>query len=153
VNDVAPLGLVQMGLGQVGRSLIRQALAAGERYPWLVYRGAADRSGLVWRPQGWTRQDLTDLLRAKDAGQSLRQYWNGRGAAHGVFVNERFDRGAASVQPLAAAVAAGEDMALVDVTAERNAYAATLAAREAGAHVVLCNKWSLTKIRRVMTRC
>jgi homoserine dehydrogenase len=145
VNDVAPLGIVQTGLGQVGRALIGQALAASERYPWIVYRGVGDRSGLVWRPQGWTPQELTDLLRAKDAGLSLRQYWNGRGAAEGVFVNERFDRGAAIVQPLAAAVAAGEDVALVDVTAERNAYAATLAARQAGAHVVLCNKWALAE--------
>ncbi len=136
--------MVQFGLGGVGRALIGQVLAAGERYPWLRYVGLGDRSGFLWRPTGWSAGELRDLLTAKTAGASLRQAWNAGPQAAGVFIHERLERGPAIVEPLLTVAGAG-GLAVVDVTAERNTYPALLAARVAGAHLILCNKWPLAE--------
>jgi homoserine dehydrogenase len=138
------LGIVQMGLGGVGRALVALYLKQADSYPWLVYRGLGDRSGFVWHPRGWSRGELREVLAAKEAGLSLRQYWAGLRNPPGEFVQERFDRGAGLVTHFADAWPGGAAV-LVDVTAERNTYAAVLAARQAGAHVVLCNKWPLAE--------
>lgn len=138
------LGIVQFGLGGVGRALIGQVLAAGDRYPWLRYVGLGDRSGFIWRPDGWSAGELRDLLAAKAGGASLRQAWSAGRQAAGVFSQERLERGAAIVEPLLT-TAAGGGLTVVDVTAERNTYPALLAARAAGAHLVLCNKWPLAE--------
>ena len=142
--DTDTLGIAQLGLGQVGRALIGHYLDAAGRYPWLRYLGLGDRSGFVWRPGGWGRAELRELLAAKAAGYSLRQFWTGLRNAEGEFVQERLDRGPGLVTRFAATWAGGSAV-LVDVTAERNTYAAVLAARQAGAHLVLCNKWPLAE--------
>jgi homoserine dehydrogenase len=131
-----------MGLGQVGRALITQYIAAADRYPWLQYRGLGDRSGFIWRGDGWTRAELRAVVAAKADGMSLRQYWNRLRQPRGECVQDRFDRGPDLVTRFGGAWGDGA-VALVDVTAERNTYPAVLAARQAGAHIVLCNKWPL----------
>jgi len=138
------LGIVQLGLGSVGRALIEQVLAAAARYPWLQYQGLGDRSGFAWRPAGWSPAALRAVLAAKAAGRSLREQWSDLAAPEGHFVAARIDAGPAIVAPFRAACAAG-GLVLVDVTAEPGSYAAVRAAREAGAHVVLCNKWALAE--------
>ncbi len=141
-TETAALGIVQMGLGQVGRALITQYIAAADRYPWLQYRGLGDRSGFIWRGDGWTRAELRAVVAAKADGMSLRQYWNRLRQPRGECVQDRFDRGPDLVTRFGGAWGDGA-VALVDVTAERNTYPAVLAARQAGAHIVLCNKWPL----------
>ena len=141
-TETAALGIVQIGLGQVGRALITQYIETAGRYPWLQYRGLGDRSGFIWRAGGWTPAELREVVAAKADGVSLRQYWSRLRKPQGECVQDRFDRGPELVTRFGAAWGDGA-VALVDVTAERNTYPAVLAARQAGAHIVLCNKWPL----------
>lgn len=134
------LFIVQLGLGGVGQSLLQQYLNVADRYPWLHYRAIADRSGLCYFPGGWTVDALNQALEAKQRGSTLAklaaklpgtEFVAAEDGISGLDVLFHGQSGVGSV--------------LVDVTAERGSYAATLQAKEAGAHVVLCNKWALAE--------
>ncbi|HUS17064.1 MAG TPA: bifunctional aspartate kinase/homoserine dehydrogenase I, partial [Chloroflexia bacterium] len=137
------MDIVQLGLGGVGQALIGHVLALGPRYPWLRYTALADRSGVAWQPGGWTADGLRALLAAKGEGRALCDAWPGLPANEGRFIPAGRDLPAAVLPALTATGPGGS--VLVDVTAERGIYPTVLAARAAGAHVVLCNKWALAE--------
>src|SRR5215211_3182012 len=66
--------IIQLGLGGVGQALVRQYLALRGRYPSLGYAALADSSGLCYRDEGWSPDDLLDALAAKAQGQVLAQF-------------------------------------------------------------------------------
>jgi homoserine dehydrogenase len=143
-----PLTVVQLGFGAVGRALIDLLIARGDVAPVVRLRGLADRTGLAWRPTGWSAAELARWRAAKAGGATVAHIWADRAdrsdptdppdrllpAEHADALWQADD--------VRALLAAGR-IALVDVTAERAIYPTILAAREAGAHVVLCNKWAL----------
>ncbi|MFL5731801.1 MAG: hypothetical protein ACJ78Q_01260, partial [Chloroflexia bacterium] len=139
------LQIVQVGLGGVGQALVEQYLALTDRYPWLGYAGLADRSGLcLMLPGGWPAQELRAALEAKRRGEQLETFAREREG------QASFVPAAASGLPdLGAFAGAGDVLAaetvVVDVTAERAAYDLMLAARQWGAHIVMCNKWALAE--------
>ena len=135
------LGIVQLGLGGVGQALVRQYLTLAGRYPELGYTALSDRSGLCYVKDGWTQDDLLDALAAKAQGQTLAQFatTSGKWNYYTILPNS------ASGLPNLDAVLAGGRRVVVDVTAERHAYSTMLAARQAGAHIVMCNKWALAE--------
>ncbi|MEO5953302.1 MAG: homoserine dehydrogenase, partial [Chloroflexia bacterium] len=137
---LAKLFIVQLGLGGVGQSLLQQYLNVADRYPWLHYRAIADRSGLCYFPDGWTTDALNEALQAKKRGSTLAKLAARLPGAE--FVPA--EGGIPSLDTLFHDQN-GVGSVLVDVTAERGSYAATLQAKEAGAHVVLCNKWALAE--------
>lgn len=68
--------LIQIGLGGVGRELVRQILATEEplarRYGFcLAYVALADSTGMLAATDGLSRATLETLLAAKEAGQSV----------------------------------------------------------------------------------
>lgn len=134
------LSIVQLGLGGVGQSLLRQYLNNAHRYPWLRYRALADRSGLLYFSGSWTPEDLSTALQAKESGTSLAMLAAKLNGAQ--FVPA--ENGIPSLDALFHDQS-GTNSVLVDVTAERNSYPATLQAKKSGAHVVLCNKWALAE--------
>jgi homoserine dehydrogenase len=130
--------IIQFGLGGVGRALVRQVLDLGDRVPGLRYRALADRSGIAWNGEGFAAAALRAVLATKDAGGSLRTWWEAeqRGG--------EFAPGVPDLDTLDLAYHTGmAEAVVVDVTAERGNYPALLLAREAGLNVVLCNKWPL----------
>ncbi len=67
------VGLIQLGLGKVGKELVRQISSqqAAGRLDHLQYIGLADSKGLYLRLQGWSPDALTSLLANKVAGRPL----------------------------------------------------------------------------------
>jgi homoserine dehydrogenase len=136
----AKLFIVQLGFGGVGQALLEQYLHNAHHYPWLEYRGLADRSGLCYVPDGWRRQNLEDALETKRKGGSLAEV-----AARVPDAQFMPSNGGL---PLLDAIFSGQNgvgNVLVDVTADRGSYGPALQAKESGAHVVLCNKWALAE--------
>ena len=141
-------GIVQLGLGGVGQALAGQYLSLIQRdpagYASLKYVALADSSGLLYRAEGLTREQLAQALDTKKQGASLQKLAGEHGeTAHFVSAPE------GSLPPLAGVLAActevGTRPIVVDVTAERKAYSTLLEARQAGAHIVMCNKWALAE--------
>lgn len=135
------LYLTQLGLGSVGQALLSHYLGVAGRFPWLRYRGMADRSGLCIFSDYWPQEVLLAALAAKRRGASLRELAS-------AWPNARFIEAGSHALPDLNALFEGNErtpQAVVDVTAERGAYDALLVARNRGAHVVLCNKWALAE--------
>lgn len=132
------IGIVQLGLGGVGRELVRQALAArgplAERYGFqLVYHGLADSAGMLVRPHGLDDETLGRALAAKEAGLSLNGSaalaWQGLElAGPALFVDVTAAGG--HEQGLAARIAAGDRVVLANkkpLSAEYGAFRALTA--------------------------
>jgi homoserine dehydrogenase len=136
------LQIIQLGLGGVGQALIRQHLTLAERHPWLTYAALGDRSGLLTVDGGFTRSDLQTVLDAKSAAQPLSQI-----ARH---LDERahFHPNPTSGLPSLTHIldnSGTTQYVVADLTAERHAYGTLLQARQNGAHIVMCNKWTLAE--------
>jgi homoserine dehydrogenase len=133
----------------VGQALVRQYLALSDRHPRLGYLALADSSGLCHRAEGWAKDDLLDALAAKAQGQVLAQFaTTARWPGYFTFVPTP----GGGLPSLEAVIPDPPYLALqpqpvvvVDVTAERAAYSTMLEARRKGAHVVMCNKWTLAE--------
>lgn len=134
------LFIVQLGLGGVGQALLKHYLNVADRYPRLAYSGLADSSGLCFVEQGWSREQLAEVLELKKQGKKLLE-------VAGRIKGARFVLTSRGLPPLDAIFTGqnGSGSVLVDVTADRGSYGPALQAKEAGAHVVLCNKWALAE--------
>lgn len=134
-----PLHVIQLGLGNVGRELVRQIGAAQARYPWLRLTGIADRGGLWVVPDGLTPEAAEDALAHKRTGMPLTRW--------------RPDLLGAEVVPGSEAYSPDlvwrlDELGLrrtvvVDLTSGQEMYPLHLALRKAGHHLVLANKWPL----------
>jgi homoserine dehydrogenase len=69
-----PVLLLQLGLGQVGRALVRHYLARATAYPNLRYLGLGDRHGLWIVPEGWNRAALEDAVDFKNYGMPITRW-------------------------------------------------------------------------------
>jgi len=69
-----PTLLLQLGLGRVGRALVAQYLAHGDRYPALRYLGVGDSSGLWLIPDGWDAPALAEAADFKGSGMPLTRW-------------------------------------------------------------------------------
>lgn len=132
--------IIQLGLGGVGQEIVRQYLQASQNYPWLRYRGIADRSGLCYFPVEWPHEALEAALDIKEAHGSLAEIvarWP----------EARFVAGAGALPQLDLLfdLDGSREQVVVDATAERAAYETLLWARSHDAHVVMCNKWALAE--------
>lgn len=139
--------IIQLGLGQVGRALIKQVLAhrrsIEERSGLsLTYALVSDSRGLAWAHDGLEEEQLWGLLQAKEAGGAIADL--GYGEAKGDD-QEIIDRVAALGL---------EEVVLVDVTAAEGMAGLLLPGLERGWGVVLANKkplvTSLGDWRRLM---
>lgn len=139
--------IIQLGLGQVGRALIKQVLA--HRYSIeertglsLTYSLVSDSSGLVWREEGLEGEELWRLLHDKAAGQAIADLDYGQAMRDD---EEILDRAAAP---------GFEGVVVVDVTAAEGMEEPLLQGLERGWGVVLANKkplvTSLNNWRRLM---
>jgi homoserine dehydrogenase len=131
---------VQLGLGNVGRALVAQALAARERFPEITLCGIADSSGLWLAPGGFLPEECRVALAHREGGSRL-QSW--RPLSEG----SRFLPAQEAYSPALAVKLSDLGMTravVVDLTASQELYPTLLALREAGHHLVLANKWPLT---------
>jgi homoserine dehydrogenase len=69
-----PVLLLQLGLGQTGRALVRHYLAHAAAYPTLRYLGLGDRHGLWIVPEGWNRAALEDAVDFKNYGMPITRW-------------------------------------------------------------------------------
>ena len=69
-----PAFLLQLGLGQTGRALVRHHPARAAAYPHLRYLGLGDRHGLWIVPQGWDRAALEDAVDFKNCGMPITRW-------------------------------------------------------------------------------
>ncbi|MEO8288415.1 MAG: homoserine dehydrogenase [Chloroflexota bacterium] len=135
-----PLRVIQLGFGNVGRSLVAQMLPAQSRFPWLLPCGIADSSGLWVAPGGFSPDDCVAALHHRAGGQQLLRW---RPASKGaVLLPAREAYSPALVDRLE--VLGLERTVVVDLTSSQELYPLHLALREAGHHIVLANKWPLT---------
>lgn len=123
--------IVQLGLGGVGRTLVRQLLnqraTLARRYGMtLDYLGLADSSGALGGGSPLTPSQLLGAVEAKAAGRSLAELPGGRAGA-----------GLAGLLP-------DQPCVIVDVTAAEGTTAALIAALGAGHRAVLANKRPLS---------
>ncbi len=142
------LQIIQLGFGGVGQALVSQYLSLAERYPWLGYAAISDRSGLCYVEGGWTKDDLLDALAAKSQGQTLAQFASTAGKWDYYKFTSNPSSGLPSLDELLSnpsSIVYRPSSVVVDVTAERAAYATMLTARQRGAHLVMCNKWPLAE--------
>jgi homoserine dehydrogenase len=133
------LHVIQLGLGNVGRELVRQIGAAQARYPWLRRTGIADRGGLWIGPDGLTPAAAEEAIAHKRTGMPLTRW--------------RPDLLGAEVVPGGEAYSPDlvwrlDELGLrrtvvVDLTGGQEMYPLLLALRKAGHHLVLANKWPL----------
>ncbi len=139
--------IIQLGLGQVGRALIKQVLAhrhsIEERSGLsLIYSLVCDSSGLAWAHDGLGEEQLQGLLQAKEMGGAIADLGCGEVKEDG---EEIIDRVAA---------VGLEEVVLVDVTAAEGMEELLLPGLERGWGLVLANKkplvTSLNGWRRLM---
>lgn len=128
--------LIQLGVGQVGSAVASSALRLADNWqrrfgPRIRYHALADSSGFVAPP---TLEALTSALEARTSGQPLVSLPGGLPMDNWRDVLE------------AALLATGqpERVIVVDCAVGHGMSKMLLAARAAGAHVVLCNKDPLT---------
>ena len=69
-----PVLLLQLGLGQTGRALVRHYLARAADYPNLRYVGLGDRHGLWIVPDGWNQAALEDAVDFKNYGMPITRW-------------------------------------------------------------------------------
>jgi len=122
------------GVGNVGRTLVRQVIAtralhASRLRLRLEFVALCDRSGAVVEPRGLADDRLHSLLAAKSAGTPLHEVPAGQRQADLISVLD---------------AAGGEGAIVVDCTASDATVPALLAALERGYGVVLANKRPLT---------
>ncbi len=77
------LALIQLGLGGVGRALVRQVLSNRKRHAEqlglvLQYGAIADRDGVIIHNEGIPDEVLAELIEAKAKGARLRELQGGR---------------------------------------------------------------------------
>ena len=131
--SVREVPLVQLGVGGVGRALLRQILenrarhaeALGVRFLLL---GLADRDGFLWEPEGLPDGELARIVEAKAQGGRLRELGRGR---------------AGPLEPERLEEIEGTGI-VVDVTASEGTLPLLLRARGRGWGIVLANKLPLT---------
>lgn len=127
--------IIQLGAGNVGRSLIEQIVAnRAQHAEWLglqlQYVALADRDGAVVRPDGLGDHELQRIVAAKARGVRLKE----------------LDTGYVQNDPAAIVDVAGADEAIVvDVTATDDTIPALLHGLEQGYRLVLANKLPLTQ--------
>ena len=143
------LYIVQVGFGGVGQALVSQYMelqeTAADAHAWLGYLGLADRSGLCLVDGGWSLDQLRGALDAKREGKSLAALAAEMGSG-ATFVPSESGKGLPPLTAVGATESGHKaDIVVVDVTAERRAYDTLLYARKRGAHVVMCNKWTLAE--------
>ena len=135
------LAIVQLGLGGVGRALVRQHLDLADRYPQLGYTALGDRSGLLVAERGLAAVDLERVLELKAGGRSIAE---AAGQLSGpARLMEPSDSGLPDLGPLLVSAARAGSVVVVDATGDRTTHGTLLRARTLGAHVVMCNKWPL----------
>jgi aspartokinase/homoserine dehydrogenase 1 len=123
----APVDLVLLGAGRIGRALIGQIGALpGTRKPPLRIVAIIDRSGYVFDPRGLSERRLAGIARAKEAGISITQ--DRQGATGSATDAVEFIAGHVLSRPVLIDIASGD-------TTE-----ALLAAARHGMHLVLANK-------------
>lgn len=140
--------IVQLGLGRVGRALIKQVLthrrSIEERSGLsLTYALVSDSRGLAWAEDGLGEEQLERLLRTKEVGGAIADLSCGEVRGDD---EEILDR---------AVAAAFEEVVMVDVTAAEGMAELLLQGLERGWGVVLANKkplvTSMSIWRRLMT--
>lgn len=127
------ISLVQLGVGGVGRALMRQILTNRERHAdqlglSLPYVAIADRDGAILNSHGFPDKQLAQLLESKAQGGRLRdlvggQAWNGR--------------------PSLLDVCESSNAIVVDVSASAATIPVLREARRRGFGIVLANKLPL----------
>ena len=143
------LQIVQLGLGGVGQALVRQYLTLAERHPWLTYAALGDRSGLLTVDGSFTPADLQITLAAKADARPLSQI--ARHLDERAHFHPNTAPGLPSLNPMLhfenhqSKIQNPKSKIIVYVTAERHAYDTLLQARQSGAHIVMCNKWTLAE--------
>ncbi|MGI8589144.1 MAG: hypothetical protein ACR2M0_15880 [Chloroflexia bacterium] len=70
----AQVGIIQLGMGRVGRALIRRYLDHADAYPQISYIGIGDRSGLWLAPGGIGRASLAGAVEFKQEGMPLSRW-------------------------------------------------------------------------------
>jgi aspartokinase/homoserine dehydrogenase 1 len=130
VGDAAQTDLIILGYGQIGRRVA--ALAEAARQPGVRLRvvGIADRSGIHFSAEGFSRAQLATCAAAKERGTPVARMRGARAATT-----------TAAVQW--AASHALQHPIVVDLTADETT-PALLAALRAGCDVVLANKRPMT---------
>lgn len=136
-GDTRTIPLVQLGLGGVGRALVRQILrtrghharALGVRWEYVAL---ADRDGLVFDPEGIPDDTLTQIVEAKGRGAKLKALGEGRPWANDPALLDEVEVSAHASEAI-----------VVDVTASPETVPLLLRARERGWGVVLANKLPL----------
>jgi homoserine dehydrogenase len=132
---VKHIPIIQLGVGNVGRSLIEQVLTNRPRHAeWLglrfEYVALADRDGAVVRPEGLGDSELQTVVAAKMRGARLNE----------------LETGYVQNDPAAIVDVAGTDEAIVvDVTATDTTIPALLHGLQQGYRLVLANKLPLTQ--------
>jgi homoserine dehydrogenase len=131
---------VQLGLGNVGRALVAQIVAARERFPWLQVGGIADSSGLQLAPDGFSDAECRAAAAHREDGSALKAWRPGAYGSQFVPASEAYSPSLAGrLADLGIARAV-----VVDLTPSRGLYPTLLTLREEGHHLVLANKWPLT---------
>lgn len=125
--------LVQLGLGGVGRALVRQivnnrSLHAARLRLRLEYVALTDRDGLIFDPQGVPDEKLLQIVEAKAQGARLQELEGGRSWTCDPELLEGIN---------------GESVIVVDVTASEATVPVLLEARRRDWGVVLANKLPL----------
>ncbi|MBF6614777.1 MAG: hypothetical protein IVW55_16830 [Chloroflexi bacterium] len=145
-SNTESLPIIQLGLGNVGRPLLRQITRAQRRFPWFRIIGVADQSGLCLVPSGLTPIECERLLAAKESNIPLSSWRPRPGPRPGHSIDGEFLLPTEAYGPgLATQLAAlGIRRAVVvDLTGTQDLYPMHLALRRAGHHIVLANKWPL----------
>jgi len=132
---VRKTSIVQLGLGGVGRALVRQIVAGRERHAKglgvrLEYVALTDRDGLIFDPKGIPDDRLARLVDVKSRGAKLKALEEGRPWANDPALLDGVHANAS-------------DTVIVDVTASQETIPLLLKARERGWGIVLANKLPL----------
>jgi homoserine dehydrogenase len=127
------ISMVQLGVGGVGRALVRQIRANRERHAdqlglSLQYTAIADRDGAVMNNEGLPTEQLTKLIEAKAKGARLRDLADG----------QTWDGGASLLD-----ACESSNAIVVDVSASEATVPILREARGRGFGIVLANKLPL----------
>src|SRR5947207_14677367 len=134
-----PLPVIVLGLGNVGRELVRQLFAAQARFLWLRLIGLADRSGLWLVPGGFAPAAAAAALGHKAGGLPLSRWRPALPESEVIPGQEVYSPDLVwRLDELGVRRAV-----VVDLTAAHDLYPVLLALRKAGHHLVLANKWPL----------
>ncbi|MBS1251035.1 MAG: Bifunctional aspartokinase/homoserine dehydrogenase 1 [Anaerolineales bacterium] len=127
--------VIQLGVGNVGQSLIEQVAASRVRHADLFdlrldHVALVDSDGAIVNPKGFSDDSLSNIAQAKAGGSQLNELSNGH----------------VQCDPAAIVDVAGADEAIViDVTASQETIPALLESLGRGYRVVTANKLPLTE--------